>query len=238
MAASASSGSGLFKNARAKREHLTQGTGGLSGEIGDLRADVAKALGPVAALSVEEYIDVPAAGTALLKSAAATAASAQVFKTTDLNGSVGANAIVPPRNVTVTTAGGTAADAPATATIKGFDAQGKALSETITVSQTAATAAGTKCFAKVTEIDLPAADGTGATLAFGLGALIGLSRKPKVRGGGVPLFFEVVDGAIVTSSPGTLSTPTTNAPFGAYSPSTAPNGTHDYAIYFEMDGTA
>lgn len=84
-----------------------------------------------------------------------------------------------PRNVTAT-AGGTAGDIKAIqVTVTGTDANGAALSETLpafTVN-TAGTVVGSKAFATVTSISIPAHDGNGATTAIGLGAKLGLPAK-------------------------------------------------------------
>lgn len=95
-----------------------------------------------------------------------------VFKTATI-----VNPVVP-RNITGT-AGGTAGDVKAiTPVVRGTNEQGAAVSETLpafTVNTTG-DVLGSKAFATVTEIDLPAHDGTGATTSFGTGAKLGLGR--------------------------------------------------------------
>jgi len=44
---------------------------------------------------------------------------------------------------------------------------------------------------------------------------------------------EVYDGSVVTN--GTFSTAATDPPHGTYTANTAPNGTHDYALFYEAD---
>jgi hypothetical protein len=81
-----------------------------------------------------------------------------------------------PRNVTAT-AGGTAGDIKAIqVTIHGTDATGAALTEDLPAFtvDTAGTVVGSKAFASVTSIVIPAHDGTGATTAVGRGAKLGL----------------------------------------------------------------
>lgn len=84
-----------------------------------------------------------------------------------------------PRNVTAT-AGGTAAHIKAIQVIvAGTNAEGAAISETLPAFtvDTAGTVVGSKAFATVTSITIPAHDGTGATTAVGLGAKLGLGER-------------------------------------------------------------
>lgn len=230
------SGSGLFSTTKPQKGHLVPGTGhGIAGEVADLRTDVVSALAPIAALTVEEFTNPALASVNAIKLAIASVASVVSYATTDLDGAVGAAVMNPPRNITVTTAGATPADAPATATITGLDANGAALVETLTVAQTATIAVGVKAFAKVTSIALPAADGVGATLAFGFGALLGLGKKVKSRAGLAFLMKEIAVGAVVTN--GVIADATVSPPNGTYAPNLAPDGVRDYAIYYEFDPT-
>lgn len=220
------SGSTLFQNQNAKVPHLVQSDGGLSGEVKDLRADLDVELGKLVPITNDEYTNAATAVTNAIKTAIASVAAPVTYSGAQLNGAVGANALPIPRNITVTTAGVTPADAPATATINGLY-RGKVQTETITVSQTAATAVGVKPFSKVTSIVLPAADGTAATLAFGFGAGLGLSHIPKVRAGGVRPVQETMDGTAPTAGAITAN--------GLYTPNTAPDGVHDYNVMYEFD---
>jgi hypothetical protein len=230
-------GSGLMSTQKAEHPHLApQGTRhGLEGEVGDLRKDVSAQLAPLAAITVEEFTNPATAAINAIKLAIASVAAAVTYSAAQLDGAVGQGVLNPPRNITVTTAGTTPADAPATATINGIDVNGKAISETITVSQTAATAAGAKAFSKVTSIVLPVADGAGATLAFGFGAIIGLGKKIKSRAGLAFLLKEAAGGAVVTN--GVIVAATTGLPNGTYAPNSAPNGATTYAVYYEYDPT-
>jgi hypothetical protein len=81
-----------------------------------------------------------------------------------------------PRNVTAT-AGGTAGDIKAIqVTVTGTNADGAVITEVLPVFtvNTAGTVVGSKAFATVTSVAIPAHDGTGATTAIGLGAKLGL----------------------------------------------------------------
>jgi hypothetical protein len=112
----------------------------------------------------------PALGTTTAVHAAVTDTGAPVVVTTAITNPP------TPRNVTAT-AGGTAGDIKAIAvTVAGTNAQGEAISEVLPVFtvDTAGTVVGSKAFATVTSITIPAHDGTGATTAVGLGAKLGL----------------------------------------------------------------
>ncbi len=220
------SGSGLFSKKKAKKGHLAQAGGGLSGEVADLRDDIKEVISPLAAIGVDEYTNVAAAGAADLEAAAATTVAPRTV-TSFLAGGV-AKLAAYPRNITFTTAGATAADAPATAVITG-KYRGKAQTETVNIAQTATIATGTKPFSSITSIAYAAADGTGATVAIGVGAGVGTTKKPKARAGAVNIVREVAAGSLVTN--GVLTAE------GLYSPNSAPNGTNDYAIYYEYDPT-
>jgi hypothetical protein len=217
-------GSGLWSTQAPLFAHLAKGYHGLIGEVADVRRDLGIVLSPLKAVVVEEYdTPQPALPTAIVL-VTATVLAAISLSGAALTGAIGATGVIsPPRNVEVVTAGTTPTHAPATFTINGLDAWGRPLSETITgTSGGAATYAGVKCFAKVLSVVAPAATGTDATYSVGTGIVIGLSNYTKIRAGlALPLIGkEIVDGAAVTSGALTLST--TNPPFGAYTPATAP----------------
>lgn len=84
-----------------------------------------------------------------------------------------------PRNITAT-AGGTAGDIKAIqVTVEGTNMAGEAISEDLPAFtvDTAGIVTGSKIFATVTKITIPAHDGTGATTAIGFGSKIGLPTK-------------------------------------------------------------
>lgn len=84
-----------------------------------------------------------------------------------------------PRAISAT-AGGTAGDIKAIqVTINGTNAEGAAITEDLpafTVN-TAGTVTGSKAFATVTSVVIPAHDGTGATTSIGTGAALGLGHR-------------------------------------------------------------
>lgn len=86
--------------------------------------------------------------------------------------------LLPNRNITVT-AGGTATDIKnAAITVTGKNAEGKVITESLTPTlDTAGTLTGTKIFATVDSISIPAQDGAGATFSIGVGNNIGFGFR-------------------------------------------------------------
>lgn len=107
----------------------------------------------------------PALGTATAVHAAVTDNGSQQVVTTGITNPP------TPRNVTAT-AGGTAADIKAIqVVVTGTNVWGDAISETLPAFtvDTAGSVQGSKAFATVTSVTIPAHDGTGATTSIGLG---------------------------------------------------------------------
>lgn len=180
---------------------------------------------------VDEFTNPAAASATALRAATA---SVTTERTTTSFSAGGVTALADaPRQIVFTTAGTTPADAPASATITGVDVNGDAISETVTLAQTATTATSAKFFASITSIVEAAGDGTGATIAIGIGAALGLRRKAKARAGALMVTREIAAGSFVTN--GTFALPSAALPNGSYTPNTAANGTNDYAIAYELD---
>lgn len=172
---------------------------------------------------------------AVISNARATATTPVTL--TAANGLIQTDLSKHPRQLVFTTAGTTPADAPATALITGVDAAGNVQTETVTLAQTATTATSTKFFAGFSSIAYPAGDGTGATVAIGfVDTTIGLSKKVKTRAGLTGAIREIYDGSVVTN--GTLTAAASALPFGSYTPNAAPNGVHDYCLYYEYDAAS
>ncbi len=115
----------------------------------------------------------PALGTTTAVKAAVTDNGAEQVITTGITNPP------TPRNVTAT-AGGTAGHIKAIQVIvAGTNAEGAAISETLPAFtvDTAGSVTGSKAFATVTSITIPAHDGTSATTAVGLGAKLGLGER-------------------------------------------------------------
>ena len=164
-----------------------------------------------------------------LKSATATVATAVTLLAASL---LQTDLSKHPRQLVFTTGGNTPAHAPANAVIVGKDINGNALTETVTLAQTATTATSLNCYASVSSITYPAADGTAATIAIGIAAPIGLRQPIKTRAGNTSLIREIVAGSVVTN--GTVAAPASAGPNGSYTPVTAvADGVTDYTIYYE-----
>lgn len=226
------SGSGLFLYERPFRGSYPKH--GPEGEARDLRDDLQKWLPLLAAITVEEFTNPPAASAAGILAATASSIAVQAIGPASMVGAPTTEFVLPfPRPITVTTAGATPSDAPANVVITGKDVDGNAMTETIAVPQTATVQASVKCFKSVSLITTTAGDGTGATMAIGWDAPIGLTRSPKARAGATLLVREIAAGALVTT--GAISSSATNAPHGMYTPAAAADGARDYAIFYEME---
>lgn len=192
-------GSGMFSTRKAVRPHVLQG-GGLGAEMEDLRLDCLNEFRPLAALTVEEFTNLAATNTAGLLAATATTVAVQTI-TSFLTGAAGTGALSAyPRSIKFTTAGSTASDAPATCVVTGKDVNGSTQTETVTLAQTATTAETTKCFSSLTSVVYAAGDGTGATIAIGIGTKTGFAKKLKARAGSNGLVREIIGGAVVQPS--------------------------------------
>jgi hypothetical protein len=184
---------------------------------------------------VQEWTNPAAVSTTALKAATATTVAPQTILAAALTTQGKADLAAYPRNVTFTSGGADATHAPASATITGTDIDGNALSETVTLSQTAGTDLGIKAFKTITSIVYGAGGGTDATVAIGLGGKLGLAKKPKVRAGTIGVIQEIAVGAVATN--GVYVVPGTSGPYGTYAPNSAPSGARSYAIVYERDLT-
>lgn len=165
-------GSGIFSRMKEKYDHLVKPGSGLDGEIFDLRRDITRELSSQVGFVVEEYTNLPGTatpGAAVLKAATATVAAPVTVLPAALLAAGLAMLAKHPRQLTFTTAGGTAADVPANVVITGTDMNGVAQSETLALSQTAAAVTSVKAYKTIVSLVYPAADGTGGTIAIGIG---------------------------------------------------------------------
>jgi len=223
-------GSTLFSDQLPEKAHLVRG-GGLSGEVADLRSDIRSVLALLAPITVEEFVDPALADVDAIVTSIASAASETVLEGAALDGAVGEGVMSPPRNVTITTTSNADIDAVA-AVVEGTDISGDAQTDTITLTDGGgATDAGTKAFATVTKVTIPAQSGTGGALEVGFGAVIGLGAKIVTRAGYTGPVKEIAAGSVVTN--GTFVAAATSGPNGTYEPSSAPDGSNDYALYYE-----
>jgi hypothetical protein len=197
------------------------------------RGPVGTALAACMAIDVLSLVDPAVGAVADLKAATATVAAIVALDADDLL-TAGKTKLAAHtgRNLTFTTAGATASDAPANVVIVG-KLNGVAVTETLALSQTAATATGVKCYDEITSITYPAADGTGATIAIGIGDKFAFPTKVKVRGAAMGILKELEDNAEATA--GTLVLPATCDPNGNYTANSAPDGALDFTVYYERE---
>ncbi len=186
-------------------------------------------------LAVLDVVDAAAASATALHAATASVTTATTLLEADLVGA-GVTALAAcPRQLLFTVAGTTPADAPATATVTGWTkGSSSKITETVTLPQTATTVSTSNFFTKIESITQPAGDGTGATVAIGTTAALGLPAKAKGRGAAGAVFriiAEHVDGAVPTA--GSITSPATHKPFGSYTPNSVPNGARDYLLTYE-----
>lgn len=175
------------------------------------------------------YKQVAAASTTAVHAAISSAFTAQTVTTGITNPDV-------PRVLSITT-GGTAADIGAgIVTITGTNVEGKTITDDFKMSDgTAETINGTKAFKTVTQIAIPAMEGTGATVAVGYLNRIGLNHRLFPNNTTVKVVQD-------TGSARTLQgTPTINDADETYieknfiTPATTPDGTTFLTIYYSYD---
>jgi hypothetical protein len=233
--------SNLFGAKAPAKAHLVRGTGGLSGEINDLRADVDEAFEALenggGQIQTDEFTNVPAGATDAIKTAAASAATPQIFDAADLDGVVGNAEMDPPRNIDITTSVHADIDAVAvTITGRVRDRTGALVAQTEDITLTdggGATDAGAKMFSIVDQVAIPPQSGPGGTVEIGHGPIIGVSQPMKSRAGLLAPLREIEAGSVVTT--GTFVAKTIAEPHGSYLPATPPNGTNDYSLTYEVD---
>jgi hypothetical protein len=202
---------------------------------------VGKMLARTTYLHRMDQVDAAAAAANSLHAAQATVGAAVLtwLKSDLIAGGLTALAACP-RQLQVTTAGATPADAPATGVLTGWTVNGLRVQETLTIPQTATTVNSTYFYSDFESFITTAADGAGATLALGFTAKLGLRHKAKGRGAALAVFTpinEMVDGALAVTA-GSITDPATDKPNGSYSPNSAPNAARDYLMLYEIDPTA
>jgi hypothetical protein len=218
---------------------LVRGTGGLAGEVADLRRDIAAEFAASVAMAVEEWTDPAAADPNAIKVSFASSDAAQSFSGADLDGVVGTGVMDPPRNITITTSVSTDIDA-VDVVITGLDINGNAQTDTITLTaDVGATDVGTKAFSSVSQIDIPAQTGNGGLIEVGFGSVIGLSKPLLSRAGAEAVMMEIEDGTVLAADviTGTFVDAATSGPNGTYAPATIPDASNDYAVYYEYDAS-
>lgn len=186
-----------------------------------------------AALCAQVWTNPLAAATNGLSTSHTGAAAASTRDMT-LNGSLVSGGIGKfdfPRNVVITVTHGSAVIA-MNGVISGYDLVGRPMTEawSVTAGGTTKTFTGKKAFAQVTGItETVAADASTDTVIAGSGTIFGLDNPCSVASG----VKETSAGSVVTN--GTIvkaSAVSTDDPHGTYSPSSAPNGSTTYELWY------
>ncbi len=93
------------------------------------------------------------------------------------------------------------------------------------------------CWVNVTSIVIPAQAGTGGSYTIGFGAAIGLRKKAMTRAGKPHVITQSAAGTLFATT-GTFTACETALPNGSYSPNSAPDGSRDYCLTYELDQDA
>lgn len=137
---------------------------------GDATPTVAEVCTALAA-SINALADVDA----IIATGGASSGSDQTLLAGSFNGVLGAGALTPTRRLTFTFSSSSDWMA-TTATVTGLDANGATITEDFAIPNNGgATVTGAKYFAKVTQVAIPAQDGTGGTFTMGVRARVSAS---------------------------------------------------------------
>lgn len=122
---------------------------------------------------VQSWPEVDAADVDGIVTSIATAATATSITSTGLNGVVGQDEMVPPRNITITATNNADFDL-TTWYVRGRDENGLPQEEAFVMPNGGnTTLTGNKFFSKVTEVYVPAQSGTGGSYTVGFGSKLG-----------------------------------------------------------------
>lgn len=198
---------------------------------------VSNAVGATSALQTPLYTDELTNPNALAAAGLQAATATTVAPRTVLTAAMLAPGIAElntrPRTVRITTAGGTASDAPSSAVVSGT-CRGVAQTETVVVPQTATFVDTVKTFDGTgLSVAFGAAVGTGATNAIGYGQAVSLAAKIKSRANLTTAIVEVAGGVKVTT--GTFVSAALSPPNGSYKPAASMDGAVDFSVLFERD---
>ena len=231
-------GSGISLRARS---HLVNGkrySAGVAGEVSLLREQIDATFENASLLWSREFTNPAVADVDAFVLAVTPPESGdgelvyEVGTNVPLNGVVASGAITYGRNATVTTV---RADSeysfPFDVVLEGLDINGATQTETITVASGASpgTIAGVKIWSRINKVTIPecsASSGSG-TVSVGFGALLGLKGTLVTRAGLVNVVREIAAGAVVTNG-------VFNATYGSYAPNSAPDGSRDYYVLYEV----
>lgn len=223
-----------FGASNPRKPHLVVGPGGQAAEIYDLRLDIDAAFGLLESggfIRTDEFINPAAADDNYFKAALLGSTSAVTLRASAgdflFNSAPGGLA----REIQIKRSN--TPNAFSTGTIKVI---GLCYGERVTLNFVQPNDDGNdtllsterRGLQSIEEVQIPANLLATGTFDIGYGAALGLFGAVKTRAGLAAIFREVVDGAIV-------SPPTATIDGRLYTPATAPNGVHDYALSYEVD---
>lgn len=190
------------------------------------------------ALIHEVFTDVPTAVTNGYSATHLGAAAAGTRNMT-LGGSLTSGGVGKPtfgRNVVITVTHATAVVA-MSGVISGTDVAGKPITEAwaVTAGTASKTYTGKKAFFTVTQItEVVAADASANSIIAGTGVVLGCAALVSVPSA----VKELEDAGVVTTGTLVAGAASPADALGTYAPSTAPNGAHDYEIYYISNNPA
>lgn len=190
--------------------HMVQGSGGMSGEVKDLRKDVDEAFtsvetpghGGTGVIAVDEWTNPLAADDDYVKTSTAATATAQTI-TSMTNGT-----LPHARNLEVTcTVTGTGEGE---VVVTGTDINGAVIHEHFAVPASTNKVVGNSAFKTVTSILIPptTAGMTVLSVKVGSGSKLGLGSKIKLRTAVAGVLLEMLDGGYIGGSIGSAATAT------------------------------
>ncbi len=221
----------LFGSKGPQNPHMLVGSG-LPKEVADLRKDLDETFVDLengGLYRTDEFTNPVAAAANHVKTSFATSVDASVLTASQLT-----NASLPTgaREITITRSAAVGAYSLDPIVIEGL-AYGKKRTLTFTPSTAdggdTLTSAEREGLDSITKVNVPGQVSGRGAFTIGITAKLGLRGGIKARAGLTAPLREVVDGAIVATATfdGRL-----------YIPATAPNGTHDYAVTYEVNPAA
>jgi hypothetical protein len=224
-----------FGASNPRKPHLVVGPGGLAAEIYDLRQDVDAAFGLLESggfIRTDEFTNPIVADDDYFKAAFNGSTSAVVLRASAAG------------TFLFTTAPGglareisiTRSNTPGAFSLGTIKVLGTCYGEQVTLNFVQANINGNDVLVSterrglqtIEEVQIPANALATGTFKIGFTNAFGLFGKPKSRAGLTAIFREVVNGALVDP-------PTATIDGRLYTAASAPNGTNDYALSYEVD---
>ena len=144
--------------------------------------------------TVKKLVAAAAADVDAIIATIASAAASQELSGAALDGVVGGDRLLPPRNVVLVLSNSVDWDA-TTAVVTGLDEFGREITEDLDIPDGGnTTLTGKKVFSQITQLDIPAQSGAGGTATLGTGTLLGALTSLDVAGVLMYLAARQIDG--------------------------------------------